>query len=161
MDMTSRPFASRATATTMRPEVAVPAVAMLPLPEMLLRRGPFPAVTRVEGQTGDWDHVGATRLIHLSDGGTVRETVVEYAGSSGFAYDLEGFTDIFGRIVHGVRGEWTAAAGAGGTDLRWTWRFDPRPGWGLFARYLLAPAWGLYMRWTIDRMVRILEARTA
>lgn len=88
--------------------------------------GPFPAVVGVQNQTGAWDHVGASRNPVLSDQTTANETLTEYTVGHSFAYEVTGFTNILGRLVEGVRGEWTFTPE--GTVIRWTYEFKPRRG---------------------------------
>jgi Polyketide cyclase / dehydrase and lipid transport len=88
--------------------------------------GPFPAVVGVQNQTGAWDHVGASRNPVLSDQTTANETLTEYTVGHSFACEVTGFTNILGRLVEGVRGEWTFTPE--GTVIRWTYEFKPRRG---------------------------------
>jgi hypothetical protein len=126
------------------PDVLLDRIAAYPIPDMFVGWRIFPAVTSVD--EASWDHVGATREHRLADGGRVTETMVEYTPGVGFAYELIGFTDVFGRLVHGVRGEWSAAPDGSGSVVRWTWEFAPLP----FRRSLMAlvvgPLWGVYAR---------------
>lgn len=108
--------------------------------------GIFPGVRGANNQTGEWDHVGASRNPDLSDGSTAVETLVEYTAGTSFAYELVGFTNILGRLAHGVRGEWTFSPDGPGTLIRWSYEFKPRPGRTLLVRHLLAPLWLRYMR---------------
>ena len=45
------------------------------LPILLRGYGLLPAVVKVSEQTGAWDIPGNYRMVHLSDGGTIREEV--------------------------------------------------------------------------------------
>ena len=108
--------------------------------------GIFPGVRGADNQTGAWDHVGASRNPDLTDGSTALETLVEYSNPSSFAYEVVGFTNILGRLAHGVRGEWTFSPDGPGTLVRWTYEFKPRRGRTLIVRHLLAPLWARYMR---------------
>ena len=81
-----------------------------------------------KNQTGAWDHVGASRNPILSDGTTASETLTEYTVGHSFAYEVTGFTNILGRLVEGVRGEWTFTPDGEGTVIRWTYEFKPRRG---------------------------------
>jgi hypothetical protein len=47
--------------------------------------GPFPAVRGVNNQSGEWDHVGASRTPILSDGSTATERLTEYTAGHSFA----------------------------------------------------------------------------
>lgn len=109
------------------------------------RSGILPAVVGVRDQTGDWDAAGQTRVLVLSDGSTVRETlaVVE---EPRFAYDLSEFTGIFGRIVAGGHSEWRVTAAGAGAAIEWTYAFTPKPGWRVGVAALVRVAWGPYMR---------------
>lgn len=119
--------------------------------------GIFPGVRGANNQTGEWDHVGASRNPDLTDGSTAVETLVEYTDATSFAYELVGFTNILGRLAHGVRGEWTFTPDGPGTLVRWTYEFKPRPGRTLIVRHFLAPLWSRYMRSAIADTVVAAE----
>lgn len=87
--------------------------------------GIFPGVRGADNQTGEWDHAGASRNPNLTDGSTAVETLVEYMAGTSFAYELVVFTNILGRLVHGVRGEWTFSPDGLGTLVRWCYEFKP------------------------------------
>ncbi len=148
------PSATALARSPLPPEVVLPLVAEHPLPVMFTGWGPFPAVTRVEGQTGAWDAVGRTRLLQLGDGGSVRETIVEFTPGHGFAYELTGFTDVFDRLVHGVRGEWGASPDGTGSVLRWTWEFAARPGRRPVMALVIGPLWRIYMQRMAQTAIR-------
>jgi hypothetical protein len=112
--------------------------------------GPFPAVRGAENQTGAWDHVGASRNPILSDGATAKETLTEYTVGHSFAYEVTSFTNILGRLVEGVRGEWTFTPDGEGSLIRWTYEFKPRRGRYLLVRRGLAPLWRHYMQAGIE-----------
>jgi hypothetical protein len=119
--------------------------------------GPFPAVPGVKNQTGAWDHVGASRNPVLSDGTTANETLTEYTAGHSFAYEVTGFTNILGKLVEGVRGEWTFTPDGEGTVIRWTYEFKPRPGRYFLIRRGLAPLWQHYMQAGIEAAARACE----
>lgn len=54
--------------------------------------GLLPAVTKTKNQIGDWNVVGQTRTVHLSDGSTAREELTGYKYPSYFSYTVSGFT---------------------------------------------------------------------
>jgi hypothetical protein len=119
--------------------------------------GPFPAVRGVKNQTGAWDHVGASRNPVLSDGTTANETLTEYTAGHSFAYEVTGFTNILGKLVEGVRGEWTFTPDGEGTVIRWTYEFKPRLGCYFLVRRGLAPLWRHYMRAGIEAAAKACE----
>lgn len=139
------------------PDQALRAIAALPLPEVFLRRGPFPGVVTVDGQTGAWDTPGRSRRPRFTDGGTVEETLVEYTPGSSFAYELRGFTDVFGRLVEGVRGEWTFTPDGDGSVVRWTWEFKPRARSRAMLAAAVVPLYRRYMRTVVDRSVELAD----
>jgi hypothetical protein len=119
--------------------------------------GPFPAVQGVKNQTGAWDHVGASRNPVLPDGTTANETLTEYTVDHSFAYEVTGFTNILGKLVEGVRGEWTFTPDGEGTVIRWTYEFKPRRGCYLLVRLGLAPLWRHYMQAGIEAAAKACE----
>jgi Polyketide cyclase / dehydrase and lipid transport len=119
--------------------------------------GPFPAVRGVKNQTGAWDHVGASRHPILSDGTTASETLTEYTVGHSFAYEVTGFTNILGRLVEGVRGEWTFTPDGEGTVIRWTYEFKPLRGRFFLIRLVLAPLWRRYMLAGVEAAARACE----
>jgi hypothetical protein len=119
--------------------------------------GPFPAVRGVKNQTGAWDHVGASRNPILSDGTTASETLTEYTNGHSFAYEVKEFTNMLGRLVEGVRGEWTFTPDGEGTIIRWTYEFKPRRGRNFLVRRGLAPFWRRYMQVGVEAAARASE----
>jgi hypothetical protein len=106
----------------------------------------IPATVRVEGQTGAWDAVGQTRVLHLSDGSSVRETTTDVDRPGFFAYELTEFTKVFGPIVDHARAEWQFDAVEAGTRITWTYTFFARPGRGWIITLIVRLAWAAYMR---------------
>jgi hypothetical protein len=148
------PSATAFARTAMPPAVALERMAEYPLPAMFTKGLIFPAVTRTEGQEGAWDRVGKARTIHLGDGGTVIETLVERTPGSSFAYELTHFTDVFDRLVVGVRGEWSVAPDGDGSLIRWTWEFAPRPGRRWLMTHVVAHLWRHYAQSILVPAVR-------
>ena len=120
--------------------------------------GPFPAVRGVKNQTGAWDHVGASRNPILSDGTTASETLTEYTVGHSFAYEVTEFSNVLGRLVEGVRGEWTFTPDGEGTVIRWTYEFKPRRGRHFLVRRGLAPFWRRYMQAGIEAAARASDS---
>ena len=116
--------------------------------------GPLPAVVGTREQTGAWDHVGATRVVELSDGSSAREQLTAYQAPTHFAYRLDGFTGSLRRLVSSADGAWWFSdAGGGTTHVRWMYVFQPRAGRALVARAVIAPLWSAYARRTLGRAV--------
>jgi hypothetical protein len=107
--------------------------------------GPLPEVQAVHDQTGGWDAPGQTRLLQLSGGGSVRETIVRVDAPSLFIYDLTDFRGPLERIVSGGRAAWRYIPDGQGTRVRWRYTFTARPGAGVIIRGIVRFAWGPYM----------------
>ena len=148
------PSATAFARTALPPAVALDRMAEYPLPAMFTKGAFFPAVLRTEGQEGAWDRVGKRRTIHLGDGGTVTETIVERVPGASFAYELTGFTDVFDRLVVGVRGEWSVAPDGDGAIVRWTWEFAPRPLRRWLMAHVVAHLWRRHAQAILTAAVR-------
>lgn len=105
----------------------------------------LPGVVEVRDQTGPWDAVGRTRILVLSDGGTVTETL-RVVTPPLFAYDLSAFTGFFGRLVASGRSEWRVDAHGAGSSIQWTYTFTAKRGWRLVVALIMRLAWASYMR---------------
>jgi Polyketide cyclase / dehydrase and lipid transport len=99
-----------------------------PLTEIFsTRSGPFPPIERVAEQVGEWGtSVGQTRRIHLSDGGSTFETLIEIDAPRSFAYTLSEITGPLNLVVRGLRGQWSFSTESGGTRVTWSWDVEPR-----------------------------------
>jgi hypothetical protein len=143
--------------SAVRPAVAFMIVVPIDLSLVFRRWGPFPGVRGARNQTGAWDHPGASRNPELTDGSTATEVLTEYDPTRSFAYELTGFTNVLGRLVEGVRGEWTFSPDGPGTLIRWTYEFKPRAGCSPTIRFGLAPPWRRYMLAALARTVAVVE----
>jgi hypothetical protein len=122
--------------------------------------GVLPAVVAVRDQTGDWDAVGQTRQLVLSDGGTVVETLTNVAAPDFFGYTLTDFTGLFATLVASARSEWRFARVEGGTSIAWTYSFTSRPGWGVVVASIVRFAWAPYMRKVLPSIAASAAAAT-
>ena len=120
-----------------------------------------PATVAVEGQTGDWDAVGQTRVLRLSDGSSVRETTKDVVRPAFFAYELTEFTKAFGPIIDHARAEWRFDAAEGGTLITWTYTFFGKPGRGWIVTLIVKLIWAAYMRKVMPGLVAEVERVTA
>ncbi|MEU0556723.1 hypothetical protein [Dactylosporangium sp. NPDC006015] len=155
--------------STVTARVAAPRAALfdwfisIPLPRILLKYGPIPSVASTTGQTGPWDVVGNSRIVHLADGHTARESVTGYQRSSYFAYRVSDFDNFLGRLAADAVGRWWFADGPNGsTDITWTYTFNAR---NRLAAIALLPIvkifWRGYMRQAVATLseLAVAEAR--
>ena len=87
------------------PEATFDAIVPIDLSKMFVGHGPLPAVTGTRDQTGEWDHVGASRTVVLADGSTAHEEIAAHERPRYFGYRVSGFTGSLRWLVSGVHGE--------------------------------------------------------
>ncbi len=121
--------------------------------------GPLPAVVEVVDQTGSWDTVGRTRMLRLSDGGSVIERITDADHPMFFAYELSDFQKLFGRLVEGARAEWRFTEVSGGTRIQWSYVFHPKPRAGWIVGAIVKLFWAPYMRRVLPGIIRAVEAQ--
>jgi hypothetical protein len=121
--------------------------------------GPLPAVRGNREQTGAWDHVGASRVVELSDGSEAPERITDYAAPHYFAYRVGPFTSSLRRVVRHADGAWWFSdAGDDGTHVRWSYTFQLHGPAAPFARLVIAPLWRAYARRVLARAIAATEA---
>lgn len=125
------------------------------------KSGALPAVIGVRDQTGPWDTVGQTRMLRLSDGGHVIETITDTESPTYFAYELSDFQKLFGALVTGARAEWRFEREAAGTSIRWTYTFFGKPGRGWIVALIVKLLWGPYMKKVLPPIAREVSRQAA
>ena len=118
------------------------------------KSGLLPAVRAVRGQSGSWDTVGRTRMLILSDGGHVIETITDTGSPTYFAYNLSEFQKLFGMLVVGARAEWRFERVDAGTRISWTYTFVGKPGRGWIVAMIVNLLWGPYMKKVLPPIAR-------
>jgi hypothetical protein len=124
--------ATTVTATIAAPRKAlyewlVPGVFYDQLDSVLRDEAGLPGVTRTTGTTGPWDVAGSTRIVHLSDGTTCRETVRTCTRPEYFAYRLTEFSSrVIRMLVREANGQWWFTDEGGGTKAKWTYTAEAR-----------------------------------
>ena len=118
------------------------------------KSGVLPAVTAVRQQTGSWDEVGRTRMLTLSDGGHVIETITDTDSPTYFAYELSDFQKLFGMLVSGARAEWRFERVETGTRISWTYTFFAKSGRGWLVALIVRLLWGPYMTRVLPPIAR-------
>lgn len=126
----------------------------IPVAEVFARGwGPFPAVTGVRDQDGDWDQVGQGRTVLLAGGGSTRERVTAHDAPDRLAYTLTDLRGPLGLLATRVEAEWLFVPIGTGTEVSWRWTMQPRSR----AAGLLLPVFGrLWQRWA-DRLLGSLS----
>jgi hypothetical protein len=124
----------------------------------------LPAVIGVQAQTGDWDAIGQTRTVHLSDGSSAKELLSQYQEPDYFAYVVSDFSGILGFLITSAVGEWwfeSYSSSHNSTLIRWNYTFIPKsllavPILWIVNKFL----WAGYMRSVISQVKSQLDERT-
>ncbi|WP_440711447.1 SRPBCC family protein [Herbiconiux sp. YIM B11900] len=126
----------------------------------------LPAVVAVSEQTGPWNTPGEARTVHLSDGSRFREHLQRFeppadpAATGVFDYRVTDYTKILGRLVSDAQARWRfEPLPGGGSRIRWSYGFRPRPRCRFVVRRLIGPLWSVYMRRSLAVCVRVAEGR--
>src|SRR3954466_6584323 len=117
--------------------------------ETVLRDAAFlPGVRNTTNTTGPWDHPGSTRIVHLNDGTTVRETVTSATAPDYFAYKLTEFSSPMIRLlVKEARGQWWFTDNGGGLQAKWTYTAESKNFLGgLMLMPVIKILWHRYMK---------------
>lgn len=117
--------------------------------------GPLPAVRSVSNPGGAWDRAGQERILHLSDGSSLRERLTHVDPPLSFAYDIDQITGPVRHLVRGFAGRWSCELEGEDavTRARWHYVFEPRswltwPASMLVVRLL----WQPYMGRVLERV---------
>ena len=97
---------------------------------------------------------GSTRIVHLTDGTTCRETVKTSTAPDYFAYRLTEFSSrMVGSLAREATGQWWFTDEGSGTHAKWTYTAESR---SILAMPILYPVirilWRRYMRAAIGRV---------
>ena len=141
----------------------IPGVFYTELDTVLRDEAGLPGVTRTTGTTGPWNVAGSTRIVHLSDETTCRETVKTATAPDYFAYRLTDFSSrMVGMLVREATGQWWFTDEGTGTHAKWTYTAEGR---SILAMPLLIPVikilWHRYMRSAIARVKARAEKEVA
>jgi hypothetical protein len=126
--------------------------------------GLLPAVIGTSAQTGDWDAIGQTKTVHLSDGSNVREMITEYQKPDYFAYIVSNFSGSLGYLITSATGEWWFESDnylSDRTVIRWSYTFIPKsliavPILWIVNKFL----WAGYMRSIVSNIQVQLDSKT-
>lgn len=99
----------------------------IPLTTIFSRRyGLLPPIRQVRGQDGIWGHVGQSRTVVTSDGGTMRELLTEVDAPHSFSYRLSNITGPLRPLVDSIDGCWEFVPSGTGTAITWRWVLHPK-----------------------------------
>jgi Polyketide cyclase / dehydrase and lipid transport len=142
-------------------ELVFDTIVPIELPRIFHGAGPLPAVVDTYEQSGAWDHVGASRVVQLSDGSQARERITAYQRPHHFAYRVGPFSSgPLRHLITDVEGAWRFYAdGANTTQIEWTYAFQAARLTAIIVRLVLAPAWRFYAKRVLA--LAIAEVKTS
>lgn len=133
----------------------------MPLDELFSRRfGPLPPIKGTT-QDGVWSTAGQVRTVHLADGGSMREHLVDVDPPNSFSYELTEVTGPMKPIAARVDGTWSFEAVGSGSRITWTWTIHPAGRLGRVVLPVFGLLWQGYARRSLDRLEPLLLAATA
>ena len=108
-------------------------------------------MTAVRNQTGDWDAVGQTRTIVLSDHSTANETLDNYQFPHTFGYTVTGYTSVLRLLVTKGVATWHCTSTPTGTLISWQYAYHARSVLAVPVLWLLMVLfWKKYMRAAVN-----------
>jgi Polyketide cyclase / dehydrase and lipid transport len=126
--------------------------------------GLLPAVIRTAAQTGNWDAIGQTRTVHLSDGSYAQERLTQYHQPHYFAYVVSDFSGALGFLVTSATGEWWFESDDASVDrtlIRWNYTFMPKSWFAVPILWVVNKfLWAGYMRSIMSNVQTQLDARS-
>lgn len=125
-------------------------------PHFFTGYGPIPALRaiRLDAPLA----VDTTRQLESSDGAVMRERVVAHDPPLRHAYVLDGLRPPLGLLVRAGHADWRFAPQAGGTHVRWTYRFELT---SALAWPLAAPLLHVFMRGAMQRCLDAMAGACA
>jgi hypothetical protein len=125
--------------------------------------GPLPAVTGTKDQVGDWDAVGQTRTVYLSDGSSAQEVLTKYEHPHYFSYTVQAFTGILRFFTTHADGEWWfESPSIEKTQIKWRYAFNSKSVFAIPALWIIAKfLWRGYMKKALSLSTNQLEGNTA
>jgi len=130
---------------------------------LFLRYLVLPGVVGITDATGSWDAPGRQRTVHLSDGSSFREEIVQFDRPGerepvgAFRYRIRGYTKLLARLVSDAEADWFYEPAESGSRIRWRYGFRPLPGRRFIVKRLIGPIWSSYMRRSMVRCVAVAE----
>jgi hypothetical protein len=120
------------------------------------RYAAIPPIRSVRDQIGAWGTPGQARTIVLSDGGTMREELLEVSRPDRFGYRITGITGPMKPMVASLDGVWAFEPAGTGVRITWSWSVQPAGRLGSLAMPLFRRMWLGYARKGFDNIEQLL-----
>ncbi len=120
-------------------------------------KGLLPGVRGVAGQTGTWSAPGEKRMLTLTDGSTLVETLVAIE-PDGYRYRGSEYSGVFRFLVKEANARFAVAPRGDGATLTWTYEFTPHGGLSAaILSFLVDSQWNAFMDATLERLKTEIE----
>lgn len=138
-------------------------IAPIDLTSIFTGFGPLPAVVGTKDQIGQWDEVGQTRTVELSDGSIAQEKLNEYIHPTYFNYTVSNFSGMLRFLTTSANGEWWFEhQAAGKTRVKWKYAFNARSVFAVPVLWFVANVlWQRYMAKALSLAKRQIETAAA
>jgi hypothetical protein len=90
-----------------------------------------------------WGHVGQSRTVVTTDGGTMRELLTEVDAPHSFGYRLSDISGPMRPLVDSIDGRWEFVTQGTGTLITWRWTLHPK-GLGAYVMRPITLMWRAY-----------------
>jgi len=137
-------------AIPVEPRPAFEATLPVPLTAIFSRRYLLlPPIKEVRGQDGVWGHVGQSRTVVTTDGGSMREVLTAVDPPHSFRYHQSDISGPLRPLVDSIDGHWEFAIKGTGTLVTWRWTVYPK-GVGGRVMPLIILMWRGYARQALE-----------
>jgi hypothetical protein len=139
------------------PGVVFAAACAIDAPSVIRKSVALPGVAAVAGHSAPWTAPGQRRVLTLTDGASVAETLLAISADS-YDYRVAEFTGPFAALVSEAHGRfWTEPSGAGAT-LYWSYAFQPASSAAApLVRFIAGALWPGYMQAALKRIKAGIE----
>jgi hypothetical protein len=139
------------------PGVVFAAACAIDAPAVIRKSVVLPGVAAVSGHSAPWTSPGQRRVLTLTDGASVAETLLSIEEGA-YEYRVAEFTGPFAALVSEARGRfWTEPTNAGAT-LLWSYGFQPAsPAAAPLVRFIAGALWPGYMQAALKRIKAGIE----
>ena len=133
------------------------------LTQILFAKGLLPGVINVTDQTGDWNAVGDSRRVHMTDGSSATETLTAYKENAGLAYRIDDFKGPLKFLISHSTGEWRFTPKSDATThVSWTFTFHPKSALTApIVRLIAKQLWPGYAGAALERVKSLAEAESS
>ena len=141
------------------PGAVFAAACAIDAPEIIRKSVALPGVAAVSGHNAPWTTPGQRRVLTLTDGASVAETLIAIDDEA-YEYRVAEFTGPFAALVSEARGRFWTEPSRDGATLFWSYAFEPAsPAAAPLLRFIAGALWPGYMRAALKRVKAGIEGK--